>query len=88
MICGEICVFQIPLLAYNGIFAVRCDCYPDYEDRAYRNTFYCNGREILHTESGLMIDTADKAKKAIIETIKLREALAEKEETNESNGIF
>lgn len=75
--------FQIPLLEYDGVFAVRCNCYPGYEDKAYRNTFYCNGKEILHTESGQMIDTADKAKKAIIETIRLREALAEKEETAE-----
>ena len=75
---GEICIFQIPLIQYDGIFSVRCECYYGYEGKAYGSTYYCGKKEILHTGNGKMIDTVDKARKSIIETIKFREKLAER----------
>lgn len=72
---GEICIFLI--LIDNDAYRVRCECYEDFFDGelAYSCTWYKNGEEIMHAGYAEMIDTLDKARDSIMNTIKLRETL-------------
>lgn len=75
---GEICIFEIPI--DGNKYCVRCECYDSYVNNfsgslAYGNTYYKNDKEYLHTNSGIAIDTIEKARKSIQNAIHLKEHL-------------
>ena len=75
---GEICIFYVTI--GNDEYAVRCECYEGYDGKvAFGNCIAkADGEkyaEIYHTGHGEKVDSIDKARKFVPETLEMIERI-------------